>query len=897
YTDTHGTIVMRMVKNNSIEQCNVPGGPSMHLRLVFSNGTVRPLDFEFPVNKWNYCPTDWIYVLLIDPNLILLNYFNFSDIEPAKDGVYQENGVFVDYWGNIKNTFRLGFGSPYSRRVTAGFIPSDGILRTYLLPNGSIGWNRFTNPDENGQLSDNGVGLFYNKSKNENITDSRAFNLIDGGFGCVMVVQSMTQSMVDLHDSFAQWNVYISFLRSGSSSATQPFIYYQTPLQFTNLDVTRCAIIFDGTGNECLMTTSMNRNISIEAQNNTTTYTNITVGNNSNNSSTDNTTLIDPNKPVITISSIHFGSQGLVTAIQILDVDSQIRVFDFLYPLFYGGYATSGTVNDTTRGDMLDSFGSSIEQWSFETFTNHSNMFPLTNTIWAAKKDSLAARNWTIFTKKFPKLKAANADDRYRNPNIDTTFPTIGAVIPSNITQICITYDEPVFLSSGNITIYQEGQSGSVDIFRQGVNQLSQNFQITIQDKNVSIPVLDSTFNVPNATYYVIVDTNFVRNSDTGEALLGMNKESWRFTTEPFKTGGVDKGANRQSGIIRLTPEATIIFKNLSKSNSSVYEDMLNELASAIPISRKRLDIKKKYQIIDDQILLRITVLPSENDYENSVKKVVSNLKTLIKYKDITSFSRYNYTDWLDSSYGFQETSDIWAKYKVMFIIAIVDLFFIAIVYFMAWRKNKKGQNIVIITSALILQDIIFDFAFVIFNSKDVSGLFIPSLLTLIIPIVMNCAVAFYIILSENSRNDKFNSWFRKYPQIAAASTLFASGDIVILRVLTSQVGGLQIFSATFSERAETVIFITSMLNLLIEDIPQFIIRLYFWQNTVKYDIIPLIALWTSALILLNTFIIQLCHCVIQCRKGRGLNAKYSVANSGDATGSELGEDKYNIYM
>ncbi|CAG8558128.1 7558_t:CDS:10 [Ambispora gerdemannii] len=859
---------MRMVKNNSIAQCTVAGEPRMHLRLVFSNGTVRPLDFDFPVNKWNYCPTDRIHVCLVEPNLILLNYFNFSDVEPEKNGVYQENGVFVDYWGNIKNTFRLGFGSPYRyhRRITMGFSSSDGILRTYQLPNGDIGWNRFTKPDENAQISNDGEGLFYNKSINKNITTFRTFNLLEGGFGCIVVIRPIAQSPLELQDvSLPQWNAYVSFLKTGSSIPTKPFILYQTHMEFIKLEFTQCAIVYDGSGNECLMTTLMNHTVSMKTQNQIATNTNII--SNDNNS----TTTADLNQLFKTTLNIHFGSQGSVTDIQKLAADSQIND---LYPLFYGGYVTIRVVNNATNetgGDMLDRDGIVREKWSFKTFTNHSCMFPLNNAIWAAKKDSKAARNWTILTKKFPRLKATNADDRYRNPNIGTTYPKIGAVIPSNIAQINITYDEHVILSSGNITIYQEGKSGSADIFRQGVNRLSKDCQITIKDKTVLIPVLDSTFNVQNATYYVIVDTNFVRASDTGEALLGMGQDSWRFTTEPFKAGGDDNG--RKSGMIRLIPEATTEFKNLLKSSSSIYEDILNELANVLPISCKRLKIKKKYQIDSDQILLRITILPSENNFENSIKQIVSNLKTLIKHKEITSISRYNYTEWLDSSYGFQESIDLWEEYKVVFVVAITVNFLIAILFFMARRKNKQSQNIVIVTSALILQDVLFDFAFVIFNGKDVPKLFIPSLLTLIIPIAMNCTIALYVMLSENSRNDKFNSWFRKYPQVAAACTLFASGDVVILHVLTSQVAGLQIFSATFSEHAETVIFITSTLNLFIEDIPQFIIRILHWQNTVEYGIIPLIALWTSILVLLNAFIGRLYNGAIQCQKRRRLIA------------------------
>ncbi|CAG8559767.1 4638_t:CDS:10 [Ambispora gerdemannii] len=744
-----------------------------------------------------------------------------------------------------------------------------------LLSNGNIGWNRFTKPDDNGQISDDGEGSFYNKSINENIANYRPFTLLDGGFGCIIVTRYIYQSPLELQDAtLSQWTVYVSFLRSGSSIPTKPFIQYQTPIQLIKLEFQRCAIVFDGTGNECFMIASMNRTVSV---NTTATNTSITTdGNGNKTNGLDNTTLTDLNTPLKIYSIIQFRSYCAVIAIQKLNVSFQM---DLLFPLFYGGYVMYEAVKtDKTGGYMLDRDGILREKWSFETFANHSSAFYLSNTIWAAKKDTIAAKNWTIITKTFPRFKASNADERYRNPNIVITFPTIGAVIPSNIAQISITYSEPVTLSSGNITIYQEGKYGSADIFRQGGNQLSQSLQINIQEKKVSISVLDSTFNVPNATYYVIIDTDFVQDSDTGETLFGMGKESWRFTTEPFKAGSSDRG--RKSGIIRLTTEGSIAFKNSLKSGSFIYEDISNVLANVIPISSKRVEIKKKYQFDGDQILFRIIILPSENNSENSVQQVMSNLKTLIKYKDITSISKYNYTEWLDSSYGFQESIDLLEKYKLAFLIAIAVIFLIAIVFFLARRKNKKGRNIVIVTCALILQDIVFDFAFVIFNGKDVPKLFIISLLTLIIPIVMNCAVAFYVMLSENSRNDKFNSWFRKYPQVAAASTLIASSDVDILHVLTSQVAGLKIFSATFSEHAETILFITSTFNLFIEDIPQFIIRIYYWQTVVEYDIILLISLCTSALVLVNTVICRLYLGIIHCQKLRRSNY---MATSQDA--------------
>jgi len=98
-----------------------------------------------------------------------------------------------------------------------------------------------------------------------------------------------------------------------------------------------------------------------------------------------------------------------------------------------------------------------------------------------------------------------------------------------------VKYYEPVELSDGNITILQSNGGGH-DIVRQIVflNSIQHENYIRISDEDpttVNITILDSTFNVPDETYYVLIDNNFVKSQIYKEPLYGLNEEVWTFKT------------------------------------------------------------------------------------------------------------------------------------------------------------------------------------------------------------------------------------------------------------------------------------------------------------------------------------------------------------------------------
>ncbi len=104
---------------------------------------------------------------------------------------------------------------------------------------------------------------------------------------------------------------------------------------------------------------------------------------------------------------------------------------------------------------------------------------------------------------------------------------------PSTIERLTIKYYDPVDLSNGNITIFQSNGS-SRGIIRQIVSLNSRRHEDYIEvvdDTTVSVKIISSTFNMPNETYYVLIDNNFVKNRMYKDPLYGLNEKVWLFKT------------------------------------------------------------------------------------------------------------------------------------------------------------------------------------------------------------------------------------------------------------------------------------------------------------------------------------------------------------------------------
>ena len=99
------------------------------------------------------------------------------------------------------------------------------------------------------------------------------------------------------------------------------------------------------------------------------------------------------------------------------------------------------------------------------------------------------------------------------------------------------------------------------------------------------------------------------------------------------------------------------------------------------------------------------------------------------------------------------------------------------------------------------------------------------SIAFLIVPIAFNSVLAFSVLMTELSKNAKFQEWFSRNVRIVSVLTLLAGADVEAITILGSKFAGWQMFSAPLSKTALNYVFWGSTLNLFIEDIPQLIIQ------------------------------------------------------------------------
>ncbi|CAG8617731.1 14909_t:CDS:2, partial [Cetraspora pellucida] len=429
---------------------------------------------------------------------------------------------------------------------------------------------------------------------------------------------------------------------------------------------------------------------------------------------------------------------------------------------------------------------------------------------------------------------------------------------------------DPVELSSGNISIYQTDNNQN-DVLRQRTSGKNTAFcSISDDGLTVTVKALDSTFSKPNTMFYVKVDNNFVRSSAFREPLIGIGERIWKFNTEnkeePF--------AGSVSGLLRLTLDGSTYYDSLNSSGKSrFFSNLQDDISKALPVSPSRLSSNQHVQVDFSispgrQIFLSFNIEQTRDKNERSVASIIRDLNTMVRNKDITPIGAGNTTKFLDETYGFVPSANLWDKYKLKLLGVFLIACLLITLFLMAQRRDKKGHNIAILQLGLILFDVTIDILFLVNNGKDVEILYIPSIIFLVVPICINTSLAFVIITKENTRPEFF-SWFVAHGKIASIFTLLAGADIEALAVLKSSLAGFTFFQAPFSDDAQSSIFWGACLNIFTEDIPQVIVQILYQGNTVIYDIIPLLTLVSSCLNLTVNMIGRLYQATNRIRQKR----------------------------
>ncbi|RHZ87019.1 hypothetical protein Glove_41g145 [Diversispora epigaea] len=315
---------------------------------------------------------------------------------------------------------------------------------------------------------------------------------------------------------------------------------------------------------------------------------------------------------------------------------------------------------------------------------------------------------------------------------------------------------------------------------------------------------------------------------------------------------------------MRLTKEGTEFYDNLTSTEKDDFiSDLQIELSKIIPVNIERLSSSVKN--LNNQMFISLKIQSSKK--ERSVKSIIDDLNDMIKYKRITSISLFLNTNYLDEDFGSVPNQNLWGKYKIRILGVVLAFGILMVLFLLAHKKERKGRNMAVLQLGLIIFDFVINALFVSNNGKVVEALYIPSLMFLTVPTVVNAIGAFYIIFDEN-KSKTFLDWFAQHLMVALIFTVLSGADIEALSILHSNMAGFEFFNAPFSTKGKNSIFWASCLNIFAKDIPQVIIQILYIDSVVIYDIISLFALISSCLNLLINIVGRLFQTINICRHG-----------------------------
>ncbi|CAB4382853.1 unnamed protein product [Rhizophagus irregularis] len=544
-------------------------------------------------------------------------------------------------------------------------------------------------------------------------------------------------------------------------------------------------------------------------------------------------------------------------------VNAEIVTFN---GLFQGGYLITLRDNQrkTIEGIILDNDGKYNGTWGFPPGLKSSGSFGVTASLNGSLRLVTFENEMTLKISFTTLPKFFSNDQGYENPHIKSTYPSIDSSIPLSITNINITYHLSVTISTNNVSIYQYINNDDIPILRQFVPGNSPYFSYSSDKKTINMKVLESTFNQPNSNYYIVIDGNMVRDWKSNNPLLGVVRNRWKFNTINIQ----DNFAEESIGRFSLTKEGTKSFEKLSLDGRRGFLSQLRiDLAKSIPVDINRIDYIKcceyDYSQKPPRILLSLPIKSTTNPHERNVDHIIKDLDILIKNKEVTPISWFGTTNNLEASFGFRRYKNLLDDFKFHLIGIVIGIVILGFLYFYAKKKYPLGENIVIFKFPLIILNFIMSIMFILNNGKNVPQLFIPSIIFCVIPTIINFVMGVIIMLQEIKKNRYFYKWFKNNVDIASLFTILSGANLEMLNILSSQVAGIMLFNAPLSKVTQFYIFWGSFIGFFINDVPRFIIQVFYIKLVVNYDIIPFLTLLTSSIILANNIISKIYHAIV----------------------------------
>ncbi|RGB30356.1 hypothetical protein C1646_765457 [Rhizophagus diaphanus] len=728
-----GTIVIRIAHDvNYTAPLRTCFEESFSIRTIYPDETIKEFDISLDIQPFNFCILPKIKFYPIKRNLLFVTFVVAADVNNPY--TYDDWGLIVDLDGVIHNKYKLGssFVNPNTNEwspdqdstITLNVHRDDGFLRTTPITNSTGFALQQYKIDENNAIQLLGETII------EYPTGHPIGTVATTNGGYAIIYPNITMSTIPFSP---QMILYGIFLEYGKNIIQEPVILYQTRAPILEVTLINCDFAYIGVGQTCILTLN-----TAQGQN--------------------------------TLVKVDFLSSG--TAYDVKAFQSPGGANYSIKSLRYGGYFlyyTQPIVNDATRlnlyGFILDTNGIQYS-WGlpYPTLTNSEADITIlpNNTLIIPQPE--VGQSWSLISIALSRIEGGR-DNSFENLQINATIPEVNAVIDPSETKIfTIKYYDQVDLSPNyNVTILQDDGTGN-GIIRQ-ITSISNNngeFVRYIDDFTIEITVIDSTFNQPNAKYYVLIDNGFVKNRNYQEPIIGIQNNGWSFIT---KNESVSSKSNLKekikemidssiNGKVRLTSDATINFKSFKHDKfkrEEFFDKLTSELAKAVPVGSERITTNGRYEIdtsvSPEQYILAINIQKAKNKDEKSVNSIAEDLDTLIKKKLITVIGSGAYSNYLDHEYGYKILPSWIDKYLMSLTVLIIYTILLIMIAFMF-------SSFAIIECGISIAKFTMTILFIKRDAGAVENIFTTSLFFVTFPFIVNLGFAFVIVLNELTRFD-----------------------------------------------------------------------------------------------------------------------------------------------
>ncbi|CAG8543910.1 16015_t:CDS:10 [Funneliformis caledonium] len=812
------TTVVRVIKDLK----NGCWEPAIRLRIIYANGTVTPLDIysdALGIPEWNFCRTEMGYHRIKGsyglrlyswmPNYVLITYMNGTSYDD------QENmSVFaklISWSGKVIGNEYLGpvyivnkiiqypIETHFDRvQPERGFFYADFLSETNY-----IFWVHFSAPDENGtikRLRDGTITL-------QNMQYGSFFYTIPtlggGDFGIVIVNSTVATEIPIDHGGGPlkkQLETYAIFISSETYEQRGPyFIHHFGATPALALRELACGIEYYELKYNCFLVVRTNLT---ERSNFLTRLTFTVTGSKIDEKTYEN------------------------NEINSLDVHEI-----YMESLYYGGYLLI-----LHRFNELDDTFEDLYGYIFDREANLQEPWPLGNPT---ARPALGRRygilfqnntlvsiiqkpgdpTWTLESKP---LKSFVVQEPYENPNVITTDPPNNSKISLRKESITITFKNEIYLSTGNITVFQ--LENSEKILKQTHPGTHPNCILGSDRKTVTINMLESNFNIPNGTYTVEIAHEFFVDKQTLLAPLGLRAGSWNFTTE----NTFDEYPDSVDVVLGLTREASANFKKLTDPNRAAFMNQLSiDLTKTIPTEPRRFIVAKEIQNYDksSRIIISLKIREREGPSNLNGKMIIRDLDTLIRNKAITAISRFESTSMLDEEFG----SAIRTFFAILLLLNCCS----------CCIQADISDIFVMIKISLATLDFIFDIWFIATYSFDFKFTLVGSIVVLVVPWIFNI-IAFIKV----SKADPSKPTGSKY--IGFIYHILGFIDVEALKLVKSITNSSNFLKYSY------------WMKFALQDIPQLMFQILYFVFAIKYNTLITISIILNSLLIFHSAVVRL---------------------------------------